>query len=108
MGATLKIEAFCSYVSAAFPFYGTSSADLSLRDSYNVAPFMLVSIACDALRAVWLAACKTLEAIKLERLEGKKRTAELVLDPVNAVTQPKSPTERADTKIRLLSSSAFA
>ena len=41
-------------------------------------------------------------------LEGKKRTAELVLDPVDAVTQPESLTERADTKIRLLSSSAFA
>ena len=69
---------------------------------------MLVSITCDALRAEWLAVCKTLEASKLERLEGKKRSAELVLDPVDAVTQPESLTERADTKIRLLSSSAFA
>ena len=70
-----------------------------------VAPFILVATACDALRAEWLAVCKTLEASKLE---GKKRTAELVLDPVDAVTQPEAPTIRADTKIRLLSSSAFA
>ena len=69
-------------------------------------PFILV--ADDQIAQRGLAACKTLGIPASRRLEGKNRTAGLVLEPVNAVTQPESPTERADTRIRLLSSSAFA